>query len=139
MYVAAQGCQWRGLPDRFGQWHSVYTRRNRWSKNGVIAAVFEKLQRAQMVRIKVAAGSLDSTMIKVHAEGPGALKKRAASHRKVPCRMEPQASSGGRKCCLRVEFFIVSRAGGGGSCGTRTLAAMAEAGGGQSSAHGSSV
>ena len=71
MYVAAQGCQWRGLPARFGQWHSVYTRRNRWSKNGVIAAVFEKLQRAQMVRIKVAAVALDSTMIKVHAEGPG--------------------------------------------------------------------
>ena len=75
LYVAEQGCKWRGLPDRFGKWHSVYTRMNRWSKSGVIAAVFEKLQRAQIVRIKVEAVSLDSTIIKVHPDGTGALKK----------------------------------------------------------------
>ena len=75
LYVAEQGCKWRGLPDRFGKWHSVYMRMNRWSKNGVIAAVFEKLQREQMVRIKVEAVSLDSTIIKVHPDGTGALKK----------------------------------------------------------------
>ena len=73
--VAEQGCQWRGLPDRFGKWHSVYTRMNRWSKRGVMAAVFAKLQREQIVRIKVEAVSLDSTIIKVHPEGTGALKK----------------------------------------------------------------
>ena len=43
LYVAEQGCKWRGLPERFGKWHSVYTRMNRWSKNGVIQTVFEKL------------------------------------------------------------------------------------------------
>ena len=86
LYVAEQGCKWRGLPDRFGKWHSVYTRMNRWSKNGVIAAVFEKLQREQIVRIKVAAVSLDSTMIKVHPDGTGALKKtgRKPSESAVP-------------------------------------------------------
>ena len=69
--------QMAGLPDRFGKWHSVYTRMNRWSKNGVIAAVFEKLQREQIVRIKVEAVSLDSTIIKVHPDGTRALKKAA--------------------------------------------------------------
>ena len=34
LYVAEQGCKWRGLPARFGNWHTVYTRMNRWSKNG---------------------------------------------------------------------------------------------------------
>ena len=34
LYVAEQGCKWRGLPPRFGNWHTVYTRMNRWSKNG---------------------------------------------------------------------------------------------------------
>jgi transposase len=26
LYVAEQGCKWRGLPDYFGPWHTVYTR-----------------------------------------------------------------------------------------------------------------
>ena len=75
LYVAEQGCKWRGLPAHFGQWHTVYTRMNRWSKSGVIQRVFEELQRAQIVRIKVEAVSLDRTMIKVHPAGTGALKK----------------------------------------------------------------
>ena len=45
LYVAEQVCKWRGLPRRFGNWHTIYTRMNRWSKNGVLHAVFEKLQR----------------------------------------------------------------------------------------------
>lgn len=75
LYVAEQGCKWRGLPKRFGNWHSIYTRMNRWSKAGVLNRVFEELQRAQIVRIKLEAVSLDSTIIKVHPDGTGALKK----------------------------------------------------------------
>jgi transposase len=37
LYVAQHGCKWRGLPPRFGNWHTVYTRMNRWSKNGVLS------------------------------------------------------------------------------------------------------
>src|ERR1017187_8158548 len=65
LYVAEQGCKWRGLPSRFGNWHSIYTRMNRWAKNGVLDRVFEKLQTEQIVRIKIEAFSLDSTSIKV--------------------------------------------------------------------------
>ncbi len=75
LYVAEQGCKWRGLPKRFGNWHTIYTRMNRWSKNGVLDAVFEKLQREQLVRIRVEAVSMDSTIVKVHPDGTGALKK----------------------------------------------------------------
>jgi transposase len=77
LYVAEQGCKWRGLPRRFGNWHTIYTRMNRWSKSGVLDAVFEKLQREQLVRIKIEAFSLDSTSVKVHPDGTGALKKKA--------------------------------------------------------------
>jgi len=45
LYVAEQGCKWRGLPKRFGSWHTIYTRMNRWSKSGVLDQVFELLQR----------------------------------------------------------------------------------------------
>jgi len=75
LYVAEHGCKWRGLPRRFGAWHTVYMRINRWSKNGVLDRVFEKLQTAQIVRIKIEALSLDSTSVKVHPDGTGALKK----------------------------------------------------------------
>jgi transposase len=75
LFIAEQGCKWRGLPERFGKWHSVYTRLNRWSKNGVLEQVFEKLQQEQIVRIKIEAFCLDSTSIKVHPDGTGALKK----------------------------------------------------------------
>ncbi|WP_420236869.1 IS5 family transposase [Telmatobacter bradus] len=75
LYVAEQGCKWRGLPPRFGNWHSIYTRMNRWAKNGVLDRVFEKLQTEQIVRIKIEAFSLDSTSIKVHPDGTGAFKK----------------------------------------------------------------
>jgi transposase len=75
LYVAEQGCKWRGLPKRFGRWHTIYMRMNRWSKNGVLDRVFEKLQLEQIVRIKLEAVGLDSTSIKVHPDGTGALKK----------------------------------------------------------------
>jgi transposase len=74
LYVAEEGCKWRGLPKRFGRWHTIYTRMNRWSKNGVLDRVFEKLQVEQIVRIKIEAFALDSTSIKVHPDGTGALK-----------------------------------------------------------------
>ena len=75
LYVAEHGCKWRGLPKRFGKWHSIYTRMNRWTKAGVINRMFAELQKEQIVRIKIEAVSLDSTSIKVHPDGTGALKK----------------------------------------------------------------
>jgi len=77
LYVAEHGCKWRGLPKRFGNWHTIYTRMNRWSKNGVLDHVFEQLQREQIVHIKIEAVKLDSTTVKVHPDGMGALKKTA--------------------------------------------------------------
>ncbi len=75
LYVAEHGCKWCGLPKRFGNWHTIYTRMNRWAKAGVLDRVFEEMQKAQIVRIKIEAVSLDSTSIKVHPDGMGALKK----------------------------------------------------------------
>jgi transposase len=75
LYVAEHGCKWRGLPKRFGRWHTIYTRMNRWAKNGVLDRVFEKLQREQIVRIQIEALAQDSTSVKVHPDGTGVLKK----------------------------------------------------------------
>jgi transposase len=89
LYVAEHGCKWRGLPKRFGNWHTVYTRMNRWSKSGVLDRVFEQLQQAQVIRIKIEAVSLDSTIVKVHPDGTGALKKTAPNPSVDPAGDEP--------------------------------------------------
>lgn len=77
LFVAENGCKWRSLPKRFGNWHTIYTRLSRWAKKGMLEKVFEELQRAQLVRIKIEAISMDSTIVKVHPDGTGALKKTA--------------------------------------------------------------
>ena len=75
LYVAEHGCKWRGVPKRFGNWHTIYTRMNRWAKAGVLDRVFTALQAEQIIRIKVEAVFLDSTIVKVHPDGTGAEKK----------------------------------------------------------------
>ena len=47
LYVAVNGCTWRGLPAEYGRWHTVYTRMSRWAKAGVLDRVFEELQMLQ--------------------------------------------------------------------------------------------
>jgi transposase len=75
LHVAEQGCKWRGLPKRLGNWHTIYTRMNRWSKAGVFDRIFARLQQEQIIQIKLEAVSLDSTIVKVHPDGTGAFKK----------------------------------------------------------------
>ncbi len=29
LYIAEHGCKWRGLPERFSNWHTIYTRLRR--------------------------------------------------------------------------------------------------------------
>jgi transposase len=75
LYIAENGAKWRRLPEKFGHWHTVYTRMRGWAKTGVLARVFEALQQEQIIRVKIEVASLDSTSIKVHPDGTGALKK----------------------------------------------------------------
>ena len=76
LYVLENGCKWRRLPERFGNWHSLYTRMSRWSKGGVMDRLFACLQKEQLLEVKIQAVSLDSTTIKAHPDAAGALKKR---------------------------------------------------------------
>ena len=75
LHVAENGCKWRALPEDFGPWHTIYMRMNRWSKNGVLDRVLARLQELGLVRIKLEVVGLDSTIVTVHPDGTGALKK----------------------------------------------------------------
>ena len=77
LYIAEQGCKWRALPERFGRWHTIYMRANRWAKSGVLDRVFAALQENDIMNIQVDFICLDSTAVKVHPDGTGALKKTA--------------------------------------------------------------
>ena len=79
LYVVENGCKWRGLPKEYGDWHVIYVRINRWAKKGVLQAAFLRLQQLGIIQIKVNVVSLDSTCIKVHPDGMGALKKTVLS------------------------------------------------------------
>ena len=79
LYVTENGCKWRALPQSYGNWHTVYVRMNRWSKSGVLKRLFEALQIEGIVNIKMEAVCLDSTSVKVHPNGTGALKKPGSS------------------------------------------------------------
>lgn len=77
LYVVENGCKWRGLPSSFGKWHTVYTRLRRWQRKGVLDRVFRALQEQQIVVVTLQVLGLDSTSVKVHPDGAGALKKTA--------------------------------------------------------------
>ena len=50
-------------------------RANRWAKQGVLDHVFLALQENDVINIQVDHVSIDSTAVKVHPDGTGALKK----------------------------------------------------------------
>ena len=58
-----------------GNWHTLSTRLNRWTKAGVLDRVFARLQQEQIMATTFEAVSLDRTTIKVPPDGTGALKK----------------------------------------------------------------
>jgi transposase len=89
LYVAENGCKWRSLPEHFGPWHTIYTRMNRWSKAGVLDRVFARLQEEQILAIHIEHVCLDSTTVKVHPDGTGALKKTAPKPLAAPGAVAP--------------------------------------------------
>lgn len=67
-------------------------------KNGVLDRVFEALQRGRIINMKIEVSSLDSTIVKVHPDGTGALKKRSTIYREIQGWMDNKNSYGCRGC-----------------------------------------
>lgn len=70
MHVAKTGVAWRDLPERFGKWNTVYVRFRRWAKAEVWQQVFSKISDKEFKDLLI-----DSTIVRVHHHGAGALKK----------------------------------------------------------------
>jgi transposase len=76
LYMAENGCKWRALSDKFGNWNSLYKRFERWAENGVIQKIFAAMQAERIIAVHVEILALDSTPCKVHPDAHGALKPK---------------------------------------------------------------
>lgn len=72
LYVLRTGLAWRDLPPSYGNWHTIYTRFNRWSQSGLFQRILQHLQQQNSSDI----AWIDSTTILVHRHGSGSLKKK---------------------------------------------------------------
>ena len=73
LWIAKTGAPWRDLPERFGNWNSVWKRFDRWARKGTLKLVFEALQDPDLEWL-----ILDSTVVRAHPCAAGAKKKRMA-------------------------------------------------------------
>jgi putative transposase len=76
IWIARTGAPWRDLPERFGNWNSVFQRFNRWAKAGVWQRVFEALRDPDLESLM-----LDSTTIRAHQHAAGAAGKKRLTQR----------------------------------------------------------
>ena len=70
------GCPWRDLPGEFGPWNSIYTRFNRWCRQGVLDRVLTALQSDVDWEWLM----MDSSAVRAHQHAHGAQKKREIRH-----------------------------------------------------------
>ena len=68
LWIAKTGAPWRDLPERFGNWNSVFQRYNRWCKRGVWLRILEALGGEPDLECLL----LDSTIVRAHQHAAGA-------------------------------------------------------------------
>ena len=70
LYVLKTGVPWRDLPERFGNWNSVWRRFDRWCECGVWEKIVKELCEYDFEEVQ-----LDSTSIKVHLAAVGGRRE----------------------------------------------------------------
>ncbi|MET4107032.1 transposase [Hymenobacter sp. UYP22] len=71
LWLARNGARWRALPAERGNWHTTYTRFQRWAASGVWQRVFEAVQDEAALHTLL----VDSTTVRAHQHASGARKK----------------------------------------------------------------
>lgn len=68
LWIARTGAPWRDLPERFGNWNSVFQRYNRWCKRGVWDRLLAVLRGDPDLEQLL----LNSTTVRAHQHAAGA-------------------------------------------------------------------
>lgn len=64
------GAPWRDLPERYGNWNTVFKNFDRWAKDGTWARVLQHCQAAADAEGELDwIASIDSTIVRVHQHG----------------------------------------------------------------------
>ncbi len=71
LHMLVNGCTWRGMPERYGKWYTVYTRFRRWADSGVLERAFRILKETGGPDVMA---MLDSTAVRAHHCASGAQK-----------------------------------------------------------------
>ncbi len=67
------GCPWRDLPERFGNWKTVYGRHRRWSGDGTWERILDRLRAGcDEEQGKAWAVAADATVVRAHQHAAGA-------------------------------------------------------------------
>jgi transposase len=61
------GIQWRDLPERFGNWKTVYNRFRNWALKDIWAQVFRELR----IDVDDTASIVDGTIVRAHQDASG--------------------------------------------------------------------
>lgn len=79
LFRTRTGCPWRDLPERFGNWKTVYNRHRRWSADGTWEMILGRL-RAGCDEAQGAAWTVavDATVVRAHQHAAGARRKPPA-------------------------------------------------------------
>src|SRR5436189_2333683 len=72
LWIAKTGAPWRDLPERFGNWNSVFRRFSRWACKGVWRKLLGHFQDEDLEWL-----ILDSTVVRAHPHAAGAKKPAA--------------------------------------------------------------
>jgi transposase len=70
-FLIRAGIAWRDLPERFGNWNSIYKRYARWGEKGVWTSIFGQRSGG---RLDLSEVDMDSTIVRVHQHATGARK-----------------------------------------------------------------
>jgi transposase len=93
------GCPWRDLPERFGNWKTVYNRHRRWSGDGMWEQILDGL-RTGCAEAKGGAWTVaaDATVVRAHQHAAGARHeppKDIGPGRLAVARLSAPARTGG--------------------------------------------
>lgn len=80
LWVLRTGSPWRDLDEsKYGNWHSVYVRFQRWEATGVWQRVFEALKQGEVSDTVM----IDTTIVRAHQHAAGApAQKGGKRHRR---------------------------------------------------------
>jgi transposase len=84
-WILHAGAQWREMPERYGNWKSVYDRFARWRRDGMFDRMLQRLQMKldQDGRIDWDLWCIDGTNVRASRSAAGAGETKTAMNREI--------------------------------------------------------